>query len=134
MTKRKSHGEYDKGTQRLFSVKQTVRRSKYCLPSILYRLNTAKNFLMNAPFRYIFRSLSKKIIFPILFLMLGYFSYERKPNIFGLKNVMEGGIRKILTENVQNLASRIFGKITLNPLQFRKASSSPRMTEQKQIL
>ena len=47
---------------------------------------------------------------------------------------MEGGIRKILTENVQNLASRIFGKITLNPLQFRKASSSARMTEQKQKL
>ena len=39
--------------------------------------------------------------------------------------MMEGGIRKILTENVQNRASRIFGKITLNPLQFRKASSSP---------
>ena len=47
---------------------------------------------------------------------------------------MEGGIRKILTENAQNVASRIFGKITLKPLQFRKASSSPRMTEQKQIL
>ena len=41
---------------------------------------------------------------------------------------MEGGIRKILTENVQNVASRIFGKITLKPLQFRM------MTEQKQIL
>ena len=47
---------------------------------------------------------------------------------------MERGIRNILTFVKRSSASKIFGKITLKPLLFPKASSSPRMTEQIQIL
>ena len=46
---------------------------------------------------------------------------------------MERGIRKILT-SVTPFARKIFEKIILKPLQFRKDSSSPRMTEQLQTL
>ena len=40
------------------------------------------------------------------------------------------GIRKNLTFVKRSIASKLFGKITLKPLYFRKASSFPRMTEQ----
>ena len=42
-------------------------------------------------------------------------------------------MRKILTFVKRSIVSKIFGKITLEPGGFRKASSSPRMTEQIQI-
>ena len=47
---------------------------------------------------------------------------------------MERGIRKCPTYVIRQITSKIFGKIILKPLLFRKVSSSPRMTEQIQIL
>ena len=41
---------------------------------------------------------------------------KRKPKIYGFKNVMEKGIRKILTFVVRKIASKIFGKTILKPL------------------
>ena len=69
---------------------------------------------MTVPFMNNFRSLPNKFV------------QKWKPKIFGSKNVMERGISKILT-------SKIFGKIILKPL-YRRDPSSPRMTEQVQIL
>ena len=46
-----------------------------------------------------------------------FFVEQRKPKIFGLKNVMKGGISKCLTTLViRQIASKIFGKIILKPL------------------
>ena len=45
-----------------------------------------------------------------------FFIEKRKPEIFGFKNVMERGIRKILTFVMSQIASKIFGKIKLKPL------------------
>ena len=47
---------------------------------------------------------------------------------------MERGIRKCLTFIMRQISSKMFGEIKLKPLQFRKDSNSPRMTEQIQIL
>ena len=47
---------------------------------------------------------------------------------------MERRIRKILTFVKLEIASKRFGKIIPQPLQFKKDSSSPRMTEQIQTL
>ena len=69
---------------------------------------------MTVPFMNNFRSLPNKFV------------QKWKPKLFGSKNVMERGISKILT-------SKIFGKIILKPL-YRRDPSSPRMTEQVQIL
>ena len=54
--------------------------------------------------------------------------------IFWFKNVMERGIRKFVTFVIRYIAPKIFWKIILKPLYFRKDSSSPRMTEHIQIL
>ena len=59
---------------------------------------------------------------------------KRKPKIFGFKNVIERGIRKILTFVIRYIESKMFGKIRLKPLLFREVSSFPRMTKQIQIL
>ena len=51
----------------------------------------------------------KFINFHISLPRLGYSSYKkRKPNIFGFENVMERGIRKILTFVICFIASDIF--------------------------
>ena len=47
---------------------------------------------------------------------------------------MEREIRKFLTFVIRQIASKIFRKIILKPLQFREDSSTPGMTEQMQIL
>ena len=76
---------------------------------------------MTVPFMNNFRSLPNKFV------------QKWKPKIFGCTNVMERGISKILTFVIRYITSKIFGKIILKPL-YRKDSSSPRMTEQVQIL
>ena len=48
--------------------------------------------------------------------------------------MIKRGIRKILTFIKGSIAYKIFDKITLKPLYFRKALSSPRKTESIQIL
>ena len=45
-----------------------------------------------------------------------FFVVKRKPKIFGFKNAMERGIRKILTFVKLKITSKIFGKIILKPL------------------
>ena len=47
--------------------------------------------------------------------------------------MMEGRTTNCLTFVKRKIASKIFGKIILKPLQFQKDSSSPRMTEEMQI-
>ena len=59
-----------------------------------------------------------------------FFVRKWKSKILGFKNVMERGITFVM----RYIASKIFGKIILKPLQFGKDSSSSRMTEQVQIL
>ena len=85
---------------------------KQILPRIFYSLRTVKN-----PSDY------RKYSFSHFTLQVRlFFIEERKPKIFGIKNVMERGIRKILSF------------VNLKPLWFRKDSSCPRMTEEIQIL
>ena len=83
---------------------------------------------MLLPFMYNFQSLFIK--FPTIFrdrslifafylpIKLSYFSQKnRKPKIFGFKNVMERGIIKCLTFEIHQISSKIFGKIIiLKPL------------------
>ena len=76
---------------------------------------------MTVPFMNNFRSLPNKFV------------QKWKPKLFGSKNVMERGISKILTFVIRYNTSKIFGKIILKPL-YRRDPSSPRMTEQVQIL
>ena len=52
-----------------------------------------------------------------------------KPKIFGFKNVMERGLNKKNSHFLKN-----FRENNTEALEIRKASSSPRMTEQIQIL
>ena len=59
---------------------------------------------MTVQFMCNFRSISNKfskifwsLTFHISLPRLGYFSQKSKPKIFGIKNVVEGGIRKILS-------------------------------------
>ena len=99
------------------------------LPRIFYCLNAAKNVWMSVPFRYDFGNISKKISFDFLkfpnfrklkfftfySLCYSYFRRKRKPKIFGFKNVMERGIRNILTFVKRSIASKVLGKITLKP-------------------
>ena len=61
-----------------------------------------------------------------------FFVEKREPKIFGFKNVMARGIRKILIFIYKCIQfhEKIFGKIILKPLKFREDS----MTEQIQIL
>ena len=48
------------------------------------------------------------VFFHISLPTLGYFSWKkRKPKIFEFKNVMERGIRKILTFVIRYIASKI---------------------------
>ena len=44
------------------------------------------------------------------------FRRKKKPKIFGFKNTVEKGIRKILTFVKRSIAYKIFGKIILKPL------------------
>ena len=60
---RASGTSYHRGTQRLFS--ENICSKKQTLPRIFFCLRTAKNFQMNVPFMYNFRSLSNK--FPTIF-------------------------------------------------------------------
>ena len=53
-----------------------------------------------------------------------FFVENRKPKIFGFKNVIEIRIGKIVTFVKRQIASKIFGKMKL------KLSKSPKMTEQ----
>ena len=53
-----------------------------------------------------------------------FFMQKRKSKIFGLKNVMETGIRKILTVIRRWIASEIFGKKYWNPCNFEKTQVS----------
>ena len=62
------------------------------------------------------------------------FVEKRKTKIVGFKNATEEEIRKFLTFIIRQIATKIFGKMIFKPLYFRKGSSSPRMTEQIQIL
>ena len=74
------------------------------LPRILSSLRTAKKFLDDRSIRVKFSKLIKQI--PYDFLKFNFSQYtpqvrlffveKRKPKIFGFKNVMERGIRKIL--------------------------------------
>ena len=52
------------------------------------------------------------------------FVKKRKTKIFGFKNATEEEIRKFLTFIIRQIATKIFGKIILKPLYFRKDSSS----------
>ena len=45
-----------------------------------------------------------------------FFRRKRKPKMFGFKQAMERGIRKILTFVKLKIASKIFGKIIRRPL------------------
>ena len=97
---------------------------------------------MTVPFMDNFRCLSNKFPydfpkfnFQILLPKLGWFFFveKREPSkIFGFKNVMARGIRKILVFIYKCIQfhEKIFGKIILKPLKFREDS----MTEQIQIL
>ena len=75
------------------------------MPRIFYCLNMAKNFYMIVPFRYNFRSLSKKIHCDFLKFNFSYvdlyfrliFLEKGKLKFSDSKNVMERGITKILT-------------------------------------
>ena len=92
---------------------------------------------MTVPFKYNFEAClinSLRFSEASFFTFHFVFSQKRKPKIFGFKNVIKRGIRKILTFIKGSIASKIFDKITLKPLYFRKASSSPRKTESIQIL
>ena len=98
------------------------------LPRIFYCLNAAKNVWMSVAYDMIFET-SKKISFDFLkfpnfrklkfftfySLCYAYFRRKRKPKIFGFKNVMERGIRNILTFVKRSIASKVLGKITLKP-------------------
>ena len=53
---------------------------------------------------------------------------KRKPKIFRFKNVMGRGIKKLFNFIIREIASKIFGKMILKPLQFQKDFKSfPRM-------
>ena len=91
---------------------------------------------------YNFRSLSNRFPTISIWRLISHFTPQvrlffvekRKPKSFGLKNATKRGIRKCLTFLLRQIAgSKMFGKIILKPLQIRKDSSSPRMTEQIQI-
>ena len=71
---------------------------------------------MSVPFKYNFQSLSNK--FPMIFLSLIFcisvprlscfifLGRKRKPKTFGFENVMERGIRKIVTFGKLHMASK----------------------------
>ena len=92
---------------------------------------------MSVPFSY---KLFSKLIYriPYDFLRFNFFIFyslrqanfrrKRKPNIFGFKNVMEREKSKIITFVKRSITSKLFGKITLLPLKFRKASNSTDVT------
>ena len=74
------------------------------MPKILYSLRTAKNFYVTVPFVYNFRSfLTNSLRFIEVYFFtfhspgLVIFRRKRKPKIFGFKNAMKRGIRKIVT-------------------------------------
>ena len=92
------------------SCKISLRRSTNCLQ---FSIPWGKLRISRWPFHscmYNFRILSNKfptilwsLIFGILPPRLSYFRRKRKPKIFGLKNAMERGIRKILSSSlIQN--------------------------------
>ena len=92
-----------RGIQRVFSV--NIFLEKQILPRIFFCLNTATNVMMTVAFNklYNFRSLSDKfatifgnLIFHISLPKKCCFRRKRKPKIFGFKNVIEMGVRKIL--------------------------------------
>ena len=58
---------------------------------IYHFMSQSANWLVKLP------TIFWSLIFHISLPRLGYFSQKSKPKIFGFKNVMEGGIRKILT-------------------------------------
>ena len=75
---------------------------------------------MTVSFMFNFRNISNK--FPMIFQSLIFrisvpsqpiFCRKRKPKIFGFKNAMERGIRKILTFVKLKIASKIFGEIII---------------------
>ena len=89
---------------------QNICSEKQILPGSSYYLNTAKDFQISVPFMY---NVRKKI--PYDFLKAAQFI-------------------KFLRYFVNcSVVSKIFRKITLKPLSFRKTSSFPKMTEQIQI-
>ena len=100
----------------------SVRKQK--LSRLFYYLRTAENFLLECSIhRFNFRSLSKQ--FPTIFWSLIFTFYspcqanfrrKSKPKIFAFKNVMNRGIRKILSFVKRSIVSKGFGKITLKPL------------------
>ena len=92
---------------------------------------------------YNFRSLFNKfptiflsLISYILLLTLGIFS-QKKGNLKFSDSKMwsrEESVKFSFSSYVKLHQIKILGKIVLKPLYFRKDSSSPRMTEQVQIL
>ena len=79
---------------------------------------------MTIPFtQYNLRSLSNKFLkFPEVSFshftsqVRLFFVEKRESKIFGTKNVMERGMIKCLTFVIRQISSKIFGKITLEPL------------------
>ena len=65
---------------------------------------------MTVPFMYNFRSSSLINSLKVSEVRL-FFIGKRKPKIFGFKNVMERGNRKILTFVIRETAFKIFWKI-----------------------
>ena len=79
---------------------------------------------MTAPFNctvfyaYVINSLrfSEELIFHISLPRLLFFIKKGNLKFFRFKNVMERGIRKVLSFVIGEIASEVFGKIKLNPL------------------
>ena len=112
------------------------------MPGISYCLRHGYKFLVERSIHVQFLKLIYYIPYDFLKLNFSHFTLrvmlffvkKKKPKIFGFNNVIEIGIRKILTFVKRKIASKIFGNIILKPLKFRKDSKSPKMTEQLQVL
>ena len=109
------------GTQRLFSVKYSVRRSSCCL-EFSFTWGRLKVFIWPCYSCTIFEAY---LINFLLFLKFNFSHFTAQvrlffvqkwiPKTFRFKNVWRG-IRKILTFVISSIASKIFGKIILKPL------------------
>ena len=73
---------------------------------------------------YVINSLRFSEAYFFTFPSYAVFRRQRKPKIFGFKNVIERGVTKILTFVKEQIVSKIFGKIILKVKEFDQFGSS----------